>query len=359
MPDIHAIFAATRERYRIRLRALDHRKRIARQAERERVELPAAIRSESLAFVDSLVKGHRDLRWHEVYAAANGKLSPYYLPGDIFHALLLPVLNREHYAQIFADKNQFDLVGGWPSQPETHGRLIRGRLLDRDFQATTIQAIQQGAAHLDTLIVKPSRVTGAGKRVERVPVSQLAGSLVGRLDAIIQAPVRQHDALAAVNASSVNTIRATTYRKRDGEILLVGAAFRCGRAGSVIDNQYGGGLVVGIDAQGRLEKHGLDRHFQKYPRHPDSGFAFEGHPIPAFDSIQNELHAAHARTPWLDLAAWDTTIDQEGSVRLIEINRGTSLNVLQLPGGPVFEHLADDIRQRIGHRRYSSPLGFI
>jgi hypothetical protein len=334
-----------------------HRRAVAALPPTPGPGLDEATRQEALAFVGSLVRGYRDLRWHEAYMRCTGRQSPFYLPDDIFYALAMPALNPKDRTAILSDKNHFDLLEGWPPLPPTVGRLVNGRLLDPHFRPATASELPPGAQ----LVVKPSRVTGSGKAVVFVEPAGLAKALDGRSDAIVQLPVTQHRDLAVLNSASLNTMRITTYRKLDGEVVHLGTFLRMGRTGSRIDNTGAGGLYCGVDSErGVLGADGYNKDGSKvYQAHPDNGLLFADRKVPAFAAAREAYVAAHRRLPWIDLASWDVAIDTAGQPVTIEVNVGTTVSVPQIACGAIFAPVADDLRQRIGTRRYSRIAGFL
>ncbi len=306
------------------------------------------------------MQGYRDLRWHEAWARVNGRRSAHYMPEDIFYALALPALNPRDRTAILSDKNHFDLMDGWPPLPPTVGRLIDGRLLDPHFAPATAAELVRQLPPGSQVVVKPSRVAGAGRAIEFVEVSGLAGALDGRTDAIIQLPVQQHRDIAVLNTTSLNTLRITTYRKLTGEVLHLGAFLRTGRNGSRIDTTAAGGLHVGIDAErGVLAADAYNGDGSKvYQAHPDNGLLFAGRKVPGFAAARDACVAAHRHLPWLDLASWDVAIDTAGNSLMIDVDAAATIGVAQLSLGPLFAPVMDDLRQRIGRRRYSRLAGF-
>ncbi len=349
--------ARAKRRYEIWRLAGLHRYRLSRLP--GGAKLDETTRREALVFVDSLVGGYRDLGWHEFYASSNGRASPYYLPSDIFYALVLPVMNPASRVTILQDKNHFDLISAWPPLPTTVGRLMDGRLLDRHFAPTTLAEIVRQAPVDALLVVKPSRITGSGKGLALVTPKALGAELEVRTDAIIQMPIVQHPDLAALNPSSVNTIRFISYRTLAGDILPLAAMLRIGRAGQAVDNTGAGGLFCGIADDGTLQPVGYDIKHRRYQAHPDSGIRLAGHRIPGFAAVRAALLEAHRRTPWIDFGTWDAAIDTSGQPVMVEVNVGTTIRGPQVAHGPIFEPVLDDIRRRIGKRRYSRLAGFL
>jgi len=358
---LRPVLARTKRRYYTWRLSQIARQQVVTLSPRPGAGLDEATRQEALTFLGSLVRGYRDLRWHEAYSRANTHPSAYYMPDDIFYALAMPALNPKDRTAILGDKNHFDRIEGWPPLPATVGRLMNGRLLDPHFGPATIAELIRQLPPGSQLVVKPSRVTGAGKGVAFVEAGSLAEALIGRTDAIIQLPVAQHRDLSVLNANSLNTLRITTYRKLDGEVVHLGSLLRMGRTGSRVDNASAGGVFCGVDGErGVLKADAFEKNAVKtYQAHPDNGLFFAGRKVPGFAVVRDAFVAAHRRTPWIDIASWDAAIDAAGQPVTIEVNVGNTISIPQLACGPVFEPVADDLRRRIGSRRYSGLAGFL
>ena len=121
----------------------------------------------------------------------------------------------------------------------------------------------------------------------KAPPGEVQGQVAGR--SILQERVVQHEALAALHAPSVNTVRLVTTLRNGAATPLV-AALRVGVGGRTVDNWSAGGLVVGVDLEtGRLYGRGLykpaRRDLLRDPgtdRHPDSGVTLDGYELPTF-----------------------------------------------------------------------------
>ena len=178
-------------------------------------------------------------------------------------------------------------------------------------------------------------------------------------DWILQRPLRQCDALAAFNATSVNTLRIMTYRSRRGVIHL-STFLRMGRAGSRVDNMTSGGLSCGVDpGSGMLHPRGRLLHSlnETVDRHPDSGVAFAGFRVPAWDEALEACIRGHEMIPALDLISWDIAIDHESYPAFIEFNIvEQDIRVHQIENGPFPPEVIAEWAQRA---RIWTPLGLV
>jgi len=145
-------------------------------------------------------------------------------------------------------------------------------------------------------------------------------------DHIFTETLLQHNAIDAIYARSINTLRILTYF--DGEKAEILSSFiRIGAGGSIVDNGSSGGLFVGIDdCTGTLKRTGYrDMKFGggEFTEHPDTGFVFEGFQIPLFREAC-ELVLKAARHIPNGFIGWDVAITPEGPT-LIEGNEDPHL----------------------------------
>jgi len=151
---------------------------------------------------------------------------------------------------------------------------------------------------------------------------------------ILEAFIHQHPAMAALNPTSVNTVRIITVR-RNKDLLFLGAALRCGGPGSHIDNFHNGGSAYPIDLEtgvvcgpGKM----LDSNAPLI-RNPSSGLIMPGFQIPHWDLLKNSVAQAALIPEHIGYIAWDVAITEEG-VEFIEANiKMPGVTIIQLDGG--------------------------
>ena len=125
--------------------------------------------------------------------------------------------------------------------------------------------------------------------------------------------------MAALNPTSVNTVRIMTYRS-GMEVLLVYAVARIGRKGEVIDNQSAGGMSTQIDDEGKLCKYAFGVAGDDKIEKTDSGIVLEGYEIPSYKEAIEIVKKLHYKLPLFDLIGWDLAIGEDGEPILIEWN---------------------------------------
>lgn len=300
--------------------------------------------------------GYSCTLWHSVYAAVSGIRSVDYLPEDIFFNVVERRLNPRLRRDTYRDKNFYDRFN-WQGLPVTVLRVINGELFDRDYRsvdlATGLALARQSSA--DEFVVKPSRETRGGFRVAFIPPADLEAALKPKLkrnaDWIIQEPFRQHELMAALNASSVNTLRIMTIRL-GAEIAVVSAFIRIGIGSARVDNLSSGSLAAGVtrDAAtgaGRLGAFACDVHLKTCTNHPDHGYRFDSISLPFFGAAEKLCMDLHAAIPDLGVLSWDIAIDAKGTPGVIEFNIGRQeILTHQACNGPVFTPYIDRVLGR-------------
>jgi hypothetical protein len=176
---------------------------------------------------------------------------------------------------------------------------------------------------------------GKGVRREHMPDDRDAIiNLRARLrecPSILEEPIAQHQALAAFNATSVNTIRVVTLVDSHGVPHVVSCVLRLGRNGRSVDNFHFGGIAASIDIHsGCVASSGIDADWNRYTRHPDSDLKIIGFTVPMWDDVLSLARTAAVRIPDIRLAGWDIAITETGAV-IVEGNYGPDPDVTQMP----------------------------
>jgi hypothetical protein len=289
--------------------------------------------------------------WHRAYAAVNGRASVDYVPEDLFYNVFEIRLNPRNRREPYKDKNFFDRMG-WDCLPQTIFRIINGRPFDRTYEMIDVETALALArdAEVPELVVKPAIESGSGSRVEFLDQAQLATFLPANLHAysdwIIQRPIIQHEAMAELNASSVNTLRVVRVRA-GAEVSVISSFAKIGARGARVDNVSAGNIAVGIQENGRLREHGYDFAFGKSTRHPDHGYSYGDLLIPSYQSVLQTCTRLHRRIPDLDLLSWDVAVGHDSAPIVIEVNiRRQDVNITQICNGPVFGPYIDAVLAR-------------
>ena len=147
---------------------------------------------------------------------------------------------------------------------------------------------------------------------------------------LLEESIRQHHLLNEINPSCVNTVRMVTILDKDRVPQLVGAALRCGAAGSRVDNMHFGGIAYPIDLKtGRITGPGRDNETERsYDTHPSSGTFMIGLQLPNWEILLQEVREAAKLSGNMIYLGWDIAITESG-VDFIEGNFGHGVDVIQ------------------------------
>lgn len=177
-----------------------------------------------------------------------------------------------------------------------------------------------------------------------MPWSEAAATI--RDGMLVEEVVRQHPDLAALHPHSLNTLRITTVRGEDGEIVLMPGFLRIGVHGKRVNNLAAGGLGCCISDNGTLFPTARIEEpptLPEFTEHPDTHVRFEGVRVPYWDECRNLLKRAHALFPRTHDVGWDVAVTPDGPL-IIEANPAWAFMPVQglAPG--------------MGLRQYLKPL---
>ena len=130
---------------------------------------------------------------------------------------------------------------------------------------------------------------------------------------IVEDKVIQHEAIAALCPTSVNTIRVATLLgdKKEG---IVYAYIRIGN-GKVMDNVDCGGMAAPVDIEtGVITGVGANKSGDVYENHPMTGTRIPGTQIPYWEDVKKMCLDAMKAVPQVRFVAWDVAITPDGPV---------------------------------------------
>lgn len=146
---------------------------------------------------------------------------------------------------------------------------------------------------------------------------------------LFQETIIQHDEINQINPYCLNTIRIDTYTDKQNVSKIMSCFLRAGVNRSYVDNFSSGGVLVGINIEKGVlfgeanssVRYGIAR---SYREHPDSGFRFEGFPLPYFQEAKDLVLEAAKHVPQLRVIGWDVAISPDGPV-LVEGNHNPGI----------------------------------
>ena len=168
-------------------------------------------------------------------------------------------------------------------------------------------------------------------------VEQNADTVVDALlsaDYILQETIVQNEKMRVLCSTSVNTIRLQTVMDREGNVIPFGAMIRIGREGSSVDNWAKGGVIVGINDDGKLMEFGFlkPKYGTTTKEHPDNHFMFKDYEIPFYHEAIEEAIKLHKTMYRSHSIGWDIAITPNGPL-FIEGNDRWEISMVQAVHG--------------------------
>lgn len=133
---------------------------------------------------------------------------------------------------------------------------------------------------------------------------------------LVQSKVRNHPIINRLYGKSVNTLRVITCRDRYGKCQVLSAVLRVGAHGNTVDNWAAGGLVVGIDDNGKLKstasyEFSIDGKLRENS-HPDSAVRFDEITVPYYKTAIQASRELHELFYGISTIGWDVAITESG-----------------------------------------------
>ena len=294
---------------------------------------------EQEAEIKALYKPYQkvDMWFHNFYYQTTGKFCANYIPEDLHYCYIDPYFNDWREAGYMDDKCYYKRMFTGVRQAEEVANRIGGMWFRGDYEPITRQQLEEILAAEPEIVVKKAQGSEGGRGVFFVKGTDFA-TVESKIrdDIAIQRPIRQHAALAAINPSSVNTIRLISLLT-DGKAKVYSGILRIGVGGARVDNASSGGITCGISWEGKLKKFSYNVKGEKWDKHPDTGLVFENYEVPSFQKCVDLVQKLHVQIPHFRLVSWDFSVDAEGEPLLVEANvHYGQLDFHQLNNGPVF-----------------------
>lgn len=287
--------------------------------------------------------------WFRYFTLIRQEENILYLPEDIWHMRLEPVLNQRSFAKAFNDKNLFHITNNKELFPISYVHVIQGVCYDPGFNVIHKSNLLDLLPENRPFVIKKSLDTGGGKGVKlyknkrELSSSDIIYALHGQ-NFVIQEHVIQHPWFQKFNATSVNTIRVVTYRSvKDESVHVLQTLLRVGKPGSFVDNQSSGGIAVGIDATGKLNHWGTDKLSERFTKIDEVNLE-DVIIIPEFDLLLETCKNIAKKRFHERVLVFDTWRDCDNKVRLLEINNiNIGIEDLQKNNGPMLGAFTEEI----------------
>lgn len=156
---------------------------------------------------------------------------------------------------------------------------------------------------------------------------------------LLEECLKQHNDLSKLNESSINTIRPTVIKSKNGDIKWLSCVLRVGKKGSIIDNLSKGGVMYPVDiVSGKISGPGYDKYGNTYINHPDSNIFMLGFQIPNWEIVRDSINYCMSIISGIRMVGWDICIQEDG-IELIEGNIQPGPNTFQIDHIPKREYI--------------------
>lgn len=296
-------------------------------------KLTKAQKKEVQDFYVSMIGRKVPLYCHEYFYSRTGVFTKEYVPNNFYHCELVPRANIHKLQGALGDKNMCDFL--FPGENIVHSILknMNGYYYFEGNPVSEDEAISL-CQNMENVIIKPSKESqGHGVQLFNVRdgKTDIDGISIAQLfkrykkDFLIQEWVKQHKGMAALNPTSVNTMRILSYRS-GMEILIIYSVVRIGRSGSVVDNQCAGGISTTITEEGKLGKEAFGGYSKDNIEKTDTGIVLDGYQLPSYDKAIEFVKRLHLKLPFFNIVGWDVAIQEDGEPVLIEFNTNPGLS---------------------------------
>ena len=303
-------------------------------------KLSKSQKNEIQSYYKGLIGRKVSLYSHEYFYSRTNVFSKRYVPTDLYYSELISRANRLNVQAVYCDKNVLDVFLPKDKVPHIYLKNMNGYFYFEGRPVTLAEAINL-CSNLGTVILKPS-LSSKGKGIRKLILKEGFDSETNqnieqifkeyKYDYTIEECIIQHARMAALNPTSVNTIRILTYRS-DYEVLIVYAVVRIGRLGSLVDNQSAGGISVAIDKDGKLNKYAIAGAATDGVEKTDTGVVLDGYQIPSYFEAIEMVKQFHTFFPYSKILGWDMSIKENGEPILLEVNTKPGLSQSSLGSG--------------------------
>ncbi len=157
---------------------------------------------------------------------------------------------------------------------------------------------------------------------------------------VIQRAIIQAGWFEDISPGCVATIRVTTGLPVGDSPKFCAAYLRVGRKGSRFITSEEALRIPVIDDKGTLGDFALDKNWNKYSLHPDTGVSFKGKRIPYFLEAVSLCEKLHEKVQQFTIIGWDVAITESGFIELMEWNVNfPDIKFSEATTGPCFRHI--------------------
>lgn len=292
--------------------------------------------------------------WYQIFCDADKKIDPRYIPDDLYYGEMIPYFSNSQFRRFGEDKCYHDVWFPDIKRPKTICKNIAGVYYDEAANPISFEkAVSLVLSYKGECLIKPSIDSGEGRLIEffssgdkdKREIEEAFKKMGANF--ILQESVQQHEALAKMNPSSLNTIRVVSFFFEE-EVHILSCILRIGAPNAKVDNVGAGGFACPVGSDGQLSKKAVNRKAE-WVETNSTGIKFANVKIPEFERVIDTVKFAHKRLAHFKLIGWDMSVDVAGDPVMIEYNTCPGAN--QISCGPTFGDLTDRVLDEFFNKR--------
>lgn len=226
------------------------------------------------------------------------------------------LVNQKPFRHNFADKSEFvKLFAPWVGRETL------------DIRTASVAELKAFVTKHGSVMAKVTDKDG-GQGIELKNASDITDfaafrdGLLANEQFLVEQIIPQHAEMAALNSSSVNSLRIVSYF--DGtEVHVLARVLKMGNGG-IIDNFAHGGMYTMLDENGIALHAAFDMAGDAYEIHPISGVRIPGFKVPMYDKVLELVDEIARVVPEIPYVGWDIAISPDRPV-VIEGNYNTGV----------------------------------
>lgn len=271
------------------------------------------------AWAREVLGSDRFAPWLRTNVAWAGEFKEGWIPNNFYRRIVLPAV-QGRVQQLASFKTLARRLMMTDLMPDV-AYLVDGNWLDLEGRSIEPRHVAELVYRDGPRVVAKADASAQGRGVTvfkqgRDDILQLTGSG----DFVIQRFVAQTSFFDRFNPANVATLRITTVKVGTGPAEGRAAYLRLGRSDSETIFAASNIRVPIVDDRGSLAEIGVSPEWERLESHPDTGEAFAGAVIPAFDEARAACEGLHDRLPHVTVIGWDVAIDTEGRPQVLEWN---------------------------------------
>ncbi len=288
--------------------------------------------------------------WYQIFADRDKKVDPRYIPDDLWYGTIVPYFSNTQFRRFGEDKCLHNIWFPDLKKPETIMKNIAGVFYDENHEIISREdAVKKCLSYQKEFLIKPSIDSGEGRLISFfTPGEYQKEDLLRALkkmgaNYIVQGAVKQHETLAKLNPSSLNTIRIVSFLF-EGEVYILSSILRMGASNARVDNIGAGGYACPIQEDGSLNELGVNRKAEWRSKN-QNGIYFKDIVVPSYKEIVKIVKKEHKKLAHFKLIGWDFSVDTEEDPVFIEYNVCPGSN--QITCGPTFGDLTERVLEEV------------